>query len=176
MPVNGFHEKRSSFPWRNALVRWDLGRHLTAPLPQADFIEMSNPIVIPKNAPFNAEQRVWLSEFLSKALAGQEVSIEPTGPAIPVTILWGSQTGNSEGIAKKLMKALKAGNYEPEVFEMAGYDKSRLPGEKNLLIITSTYGDGEPPDNAADLHQYLMGNSVPSLKGVNFSILSLGDS
>ena len=176
MPVNGFYEKRSSFPWRNALVRWDLGSHLTAPLPQADFIEMSKPIVIPKNAPFNAEQRVWLSEFLSKTLAGQEVSIEPTGPAIPVTILWGSQTGNSEGIAKKLMKALKAGNYEPEIFEMGGYDKSRLPGEKNLLIITSTYGDGEPPDNAADLHQYLMGNSVPSLKGVNFSILALGDS
>lgn len=137
---------------------------------------MSSPIVIPENAPFNAEQRAWLSEFLSKALAGQDVSIEPTGPAIPATILWGSQTGNSEGVAKKLMKALKAGNYEPEIFDMAAYDKSRLPSEKNLLIITSTYGDGEPPDNAADLHEYLMGDSVPSLKGVNYSVLALGDS
>ncbi len=137
---------------------------------------MSSPIVIPENAPFNAEQRAWLSEFLRKALAGQEVSVEPSGPAIPVTILWGSQTGNSEGIAKKLMKAFKTGNHEAEVFDMAAYDKARLPDEKNLLIITSTYGDGEPPDNAADLHEYLMGDSVPSLKGVNFSVFALGDS
>ncbi len=140
------------------------------------FFEMSSSIVIPENAPFDAEQRAWLSEFLSKALAGQDVSVEPTGPAIPVTILWGSQTGNAEGVAKKLMKVLKGGNYEPEVFDMAVYDQSRLANEKNLLIITSTYGDGEPPDNAADLHEYVMGDGVPSLAGVNFSILALGDS
>ena len=137
---------------------------------------MSSPIVIPENAPFNAEQRAWLSEFLTKALGGDAVSIEPTGPAIPVTILWGSQTGNSEGVAKKFMKALKAGNYEPEVIDMAAYDKSKLPTEKNLLVITSTYGDGEPPDNAADLHEYIMGDDVPSLEGVNYSVFALGDS
>ena len=136
---------------------------------------MSQPIVIPENAPFNAEQRAWLSEFLSKALAGHTVAVEPTGPATPVTILWGSQTGNAEGVAKKLMKSLKVGNYEPEVFDMASYDKARLPREKNLLVITSTYGDGEPPDNAADLHEYLMGEEVPSLEGVNFSVFALGD-
>ncbi len=137
---------------------------------------MSSSIVIPENAPFNAEQRAWLSEFLSKALGGQSVSVEPAGPAIPVTILWGSQTGNSEGVAKKLMKSLKAGNYEPEVFDMGSYEKSRLPTERNLLIITSTYGDGEPPDNAADLHEYIMGEEVPSLEGMNYSVLALGDS
>lgn len=146
------------------------------PRPNKRIFEMSSPIVIPENAPFNAEQRAWLSEFLSKALDGQAVSVEPTGPAIPVTILWGSQTGNSEGVAKKLMKSLKAGNYEPEIFDMGAYEKERLAKEKNLLIITSTYGDGEPPDNAADLHEYLMGENVPSLAGVNYSILALGDS
>ena len=137
---------------------------------------MSSPIVIPENAPFNAEQRAWLSEFLTKALGGASVEVEPPGPAIPVTILWGSQTGNSEGVAKKFLKALKSGNYEPQVFDMAAYDKSRLPAEKNLLIVTSTYGDGEPPDNASDFHEYLMGEAVPSLDGVNYSVFSLGDS
>jgi sulfite reductase (NADPH) flavoprotein alpha-component len=137
---------------------------------------MSSPIVIPENAPFNAEQRAWLSEFLTKALGGASVEVEPPGPAIPVTILWGSQTGNSEGVAKKFLKALKAGNYDPQVFDMASYDKSRLPAEKNLLIITSTYGDGEPPDNASDFHEYLMGDAVPSLNGVNYSVFALGDS
>jgi sulfite reductase (NADPH) flavoprotein alpha-component len=137
---------------------------------------MSSPIVIPENAPFNAEQRAWLSEFLTKALGGAPVEVESSGPATPVTILWGSQTGNSEGVAKKFLKALKSGNYEPQVFDMAAYDKSRLPKEKNLLVITSTYGDGEPPDNASDLHEYLMGETVPSLKEVNFSVFALGDS
>ena len=137
---------------------------------------MSSPIVIPENAPFNAEQRAWLSEFLTKALGGASVEVEPPGPAIPVTILWGSQTGNSEGVAKKFLKALKAGNYEPQVFDMAAYDKSKLPTEKNLLIITSTYGDGEPPDNASDFYEYLMGETVPSLEDVNYSVFALGDS
>ncbi|MDB4521743.1 sulfite reductase flavoprotein subunit alpha, partial [Akkermansiaceae bacterium] len=137
---------------------------------------MSSPIVIPENAPFNAEQRAWLSEFLTNALGGASVEVEPPGPAIPVTILWGSQTGNSEGVAKKFFKALKLGNYEPQVFDMASYDKSKLPTEKNLLIITSTYGDGEPPDNASDFYEYLMGETVPSLKEVNYSVFALGDS
>jgi sulfite reductase (NADPH) flavoprotein alpha-component len=137
---------------------------------------MSSSIVIPENAPFNAEQRAWLSEFLTKVLGGAEVEVESPGPAIPVTILWGSQTGNAEGVAKKFLKVLNSGNYEPKVFDMAAYDKSRLPTEKNLLLITSTYGDGEPPDNASDLHEYIMGETVPSLKDVNFSVFALGDS
>lgn len=137
---------------------------------------MSTPIIIPENAPFSAEQRAWLSEFLTSSLAGAGSAPAPSGPATPVTILWGSQTGNSEGVAKKLVKVLKGGNYEPEVFDMGEYDKERLPSEKNLLIITSTYGDGEPPDNAADLHEYIMADGVPSLEGVNFSVFALGDS
>ena len=138
---------------------------------------MSSTIVIPDSAPFTPEQRAWLSDFLSKTLAGGSPD-DPVaaGPAIPVSVLWGSQTGNSEGCAKKLMKALKAGNYQPEVFDMAQYDISRLPSEKNVLIITSTYGDGEPPDNAADLHAHIMGDSSPSLENVNFSVFALGDS
>ena len=138
---------------------------------------MSSPIVIPDSAPFSPEQRAWLSDFLTKTLGGgSSEAAAAAGPAIPVTILWGSQTGNSEGCAKKLMKALKAGNYQPEVFDMAQYDSSRLASEKNVLIITSTYGDGEPPDNAADLHALIMGDSAPKLEGVNFSVFALGDS
>lgn len=137
---------------------------------------MSSQITIPENAPFTPEQRAWLGDFLTQALAGQGAAPAETGPAVPATVLWGSQTGNSEGVAKKLVKALKGGNYEPEMFDMAAYDRERLPKEKNLLIITSTYGDGEPPDNAADLYEYLMGDSAPSVAGVNFSVFALGDS
>lgn len=136
---------------------------------------MSTPIQIPDDAPFNAEQRVWLGQFLSQLLAGASTAPAPAGPAVPVTILWGSQTGNAEGLAKKLVKTLKKGNFEPESFDMAAYDRSRLPREKNLLVITSTYGDGEPPDNAAELHAWLHSDAAPRLEGVGFSVLALGD-
>ncbi|MGJ8695225.1 MAG: diflavin oxidoreductase [Verrucomicrobiaceae bacterium] len=139
---------------------------------------MSSPIIVPEDAPFNSEQRAWLNDFLAKALlAGAGVGPAPSsGPVIPVTILWGSQTGNSEGCAKKLAKALKSGNYDPKVIDMGQYDQAQLSKEQNLLIITSTYGDGEPPDNAAELHEFVMGDSVPSLEGVSFSVFALGDS
>lgn len=132
-------------------------------------------IKLPDDAPFTQEQRAWLEQFLTKTLAGVAIPSTPSGPAVPVTILWGSQTGNSEGLAKKLMKRMKKGNFEPEIIDMADYDRERLPKEKNLLIITSTYGDGEPPDNAADLYEWIMADGVPSLEGVSYSVLALGD-
>ena len=88
---------------------------------------MSSFIQIPDDAPFNAEQRDWLGQFLSELLAGASTASAPAGPAVPVTILWGSQTGSAEGLAKKLMKTLKKGNFEPESHDMAAYDRSRLP-------------------------------------------------
>jgi len=142
-----------------------------------EFISRSFPLMIqiPEDAPFSPEQREWLGEFLTKALAGVTPQSAPSGPAVPVTVLWGSQTGNAEGLAKKLAKRLKKGNFEAEVHDMADYDRSRLPKEKNLLVITSTYGDGEPPDNAAELHSWLLGEEAPKLEGVSYSVMSLGD-
>jgi len=131
---------------------------------------------LPEDAPFSSEQRVWLNDFILKLLAEQAGgTLEPTGPAVPVTILFGSQTGNSEGCAKKMAKAMKGGRFETEVFEMSQYDPSRLAQEKNLLVITSTYGDGEPPDGAADFYEWLLGETAPALAGLRFSVLGLGD-
>lgn len=134
------------------------------------------PIQIPNDAPFTAEQRAWLNDFLNKALATVSQSAVASGPSVPVTVLYGSQTGTAEGLAKKLLKTLKKGNFAPEVHDMGTYDRARLATEKNLLIITSTYGDGEPPDSAAELHAWLMNGSAPKLEGVSYSVLALGDS
>ena len=90
--------------------------------------------------------------------------------------MYGSQTGTAEGLAKKLVKTLKKSNFETEIHDMATYDRARLATEQNLLIITSTYGDGEPPDTATDLHGWLMSDSAPRLEGVSYSVLALGDS
>lgn len=135
---------------------------------------MSSPIILPDNAPFTSEQRAWLSEFLTRALAGS-ATVAPSGPAVPATILWGSQTGNSEGCAKKLAKAMRNANFDPKVVDMADYAPERLASEKNLLLITSTYGDGEPPDNAEALYNYILSEDAARMEGVKFSVLALGD-
>ena len=134
------------------------------------------PIQLPNDAPFTAEQRAWLNDFLTKALAQGNQTAAPNEPSVPVTVIYGSQTGTAEGLAKKLVKTLKKGNFETEIHDMATYDRARLATEKNLLIITSTYGDGEPPDTATDLHGWLMSDSAPRLDGVSYSVLALGDS
>lgn len=137
---------------------------------------MVSPIHIPDNAPFTPEQRLWLGDFLAKLLAQPGAAVVGTSPPVPVTVLFGSQTGTAEGLAKKLVKILKKGNFEPNLQDMSTYERTSLPKEKNLLIITSTYGDGEPPDSALEFHTWLLGDAAPSLAEVNFSILSLGDS
>ena len=134
---------------------------------------------IPEDAPFNAEQRQWLNKlvgnFISDLTSGRGMTGATSGPVVPVTILVGSQTGNSEAAAKKLSKAMAKMNFAPQIEDMGGYDKARLAEEQNVLIITSTYGDGEPPDSAADLHEFVRSEGAPSLENVKFSVLALGD-
>jgi sulfite reductase (NADPH) flavoprotein alpha-component len=104
----------------------------------------------------------------------------PTAPAppqgIPVTIAWGSQTGNSESLGKKLAKNLSAKGHQPVVKDMAELSPDDLTSLGHLLIITSTYGDGEPPDNAASFHSGLHAEGVPELSSLHYSVLALGDS
>ncbi len=134
---------------------------------------------IPEDAPFTTEQRQWLNNlvgnFISDLTSGKGLVGAGGAPEIPVTILVGSQTGNSEGVAKKLSKAMSKLNFAPEIVDMGGYDKAQLSKEQNVLIITSTYGDGEPPDSAAELHSYLLGDSAARLENINYSVLALGD-
>lgn len=92
-----------------------------------------------------------------------------------LTILFGSQTGNAAGLAEKTAKL--AANYElaANVIDMDGYDPTNLVGAKRVLIITSTWGEGEMPDNAEDLWQGVS-KSSPALAGVNYSVCAIGDS
>ncbi len=140
---------------------------------------------IPDNAPFTGTQKMWLKGFLdgiSSTLALSPASEEPAASlvvvpsGIPVTIAWGSQTGNSESIGKKLAKTLSAKGHKPIVKDMAELSPDDLTSIGHLLIITSTYGDGEPPDNAASLHSDLHAADAPALSSLNYSVLALGDS
>lgn len=142
-------------------------------------------LTIPLNAPFNGAQKMWLKGFLdgissafpppSGHIPAQLISRKaPTGT--PVTVLWGSQTGNSEGLGKKLCKTLAAKGHSPTLRDMAEISPSDLLAWEKVLIITSTYGDGEPPDNAAALHSALASQDAPQLVSLRFAVLALGDS
>ena len=133
--------------------------------------------IVPDSAPFSPEQREWLNSFFALHLSGQPAGgAAPAAPAVkvPISILFGSQTGNAEGCCKKLAKAMKDG-FEAEILDMANVSAEDLATKKNVLIVTSTYGDGEAPDNASDLHSVIMSDSAPKLEGVNFAVFGLGD-
>ncbi len=133
--------------------------------------------IVPDSAPFSPEQREWLNSFFSMHLSGQAAGgAMPSAPVakVPISIIWGSQTGNAEGCCKKLAKAMKE-RFEAEVIDMAEISAADLAAKKNLLVVTSTYGDGEAPDNAGDLHSALMADDAPKMKGLNFAVFGLGD-
>jgi sulfite reductase (NADPH) flavoprotein alpha-component len=119
-----------------------------------------------------------LNSALSPASGGASAPAmaAPVPAGLPVTILWGSQTGNSQALGKKLSKSLAAKGHSPTLRDMAEVSPADLVKFENLLIITSTYGDGEPPDNAASLHAALGASDAPPLASVNFAVLALGDS
>ncbi|MEM0964710.1 MAG: flavodoxin domain-containing protein [Verrucomicrobiota bacterium] len=136
----------------------------------------------PEKAPFTDEQIAWLNNHLAKQFSqiAKQLASFPLSvgeePKVPVTILWGSQTGNAEGLATQMATALSEGRFEPSVSEVANYDVANLSSEENLLVVTSTYGDGEPPDNAVDFVDALCTDTAPRVEGLRFSVLALGDS
>ncbi|MBL90484.1 MAG: hypothetical protein CMH56_01540 [Myxococcales bacterium] len=92
----------------------------------------------------------------------------------PITILYGTETGNAEDCAEDLGRSLKTDGFICSVLDMEDYDASELFSEQLLVIVTSTYGNGEPPCNAEDLLRYLT-KQRPSLNGMRFAVCGLGD-
>jgi sulfite reductase (NADPH) flavoprotein alpha-component len=143
---------------------------------------MSAPVpLIPESAPFSPEQRAWLNGFLAGVFSRgpQPAALAPPPAPVltPVTILFGSQTGTAETLAKRAAKEAGRRSFAATVLDLAQVDIARLAAEKNVLVITSTYGEGEPPDNAKSLHAALQ-SAVPSsapLAAVRFSVCALGD-
>ena len=91
-------------------------------------------------------------------------------------ILFGSQSGNSEDLAVKVGKQAKSFGLESTVHDMDGFDLSTLSSMSRVLIVCSTWGEGEQPDNAEDLWIAANGDAAPSLSMTNFSVCALGDS
>ncbi len=142
---------------------------------------MSTVPLIPESAPFSPEQRAWLNGFLAGIFSRAPGSQLPApcsqlNALTPLTILFGTQTGTAESLAKQAAKQAGKRGFAATILDVAAVSVEQLPAHSNLLVITSTYGDGEPPDSAKALHSALL--AAPSsgqLAAVNFSVCSLGD-
>lgn len=126
----------------------------------------------------NPIQQAWVSGYLaaSAQLAAQG-SVVPAqaAAAASLTILFGSQTGNARHVAEALAKQAQGKGITAKVVDMAEYKTSQLKNEQYLLIVTSTYGEGEPPENAIGLHNFLFSKKAPKLTGLKYAVLGLGD-
>lgn len=157
------------------------------------------------NSPFNEEQvtllnqllpkltepqKIWLSGYLSAVqLASGEIAatsvavldapeklVQVEVKSKEVTILYGSQTGNGQALAETLSKNLLAADYHVTTFSMHEFKTNSLKKIENLLLIVSTHGEGDPPDNALPFYEFINGKRAPKLDHLNYSVLSLGDS
>src|SRR5690349_7686733 len=150
---------------------------------------------IPKTAPFAEEeidllnrvvgtanpiQRAWLAGFLAglDAQAGAQARPEPAAPpraAEPITIVYASESGNSERLAADMGKLARKRGLKPTVVDMADLDLADLAKSRRLVVIAATWGEGDPPARAASTYAALMGDDAPRLDGVEFAVLALGD-
>jgi sulfite reductase (NADPH) flavoprotein alpha-component len=151
-----------------------------------------NPAPIPKTAPFEAEdidvlnhviettspiQRAWLAGFLA-GVDASAAPLHPAGlaqPAEPLTIVYATESGNSERLANDLAKAARKSGLKPSLVDMAELDLAELPGVRRLVVIAATWGEGEPPARATRAYAELMGDAAPKLDGVEYGVLALGD-
>ena len=151
--------------------------------------------VLPESAPFAAEhiralnsvmaetsveQRHWLSGFLAgyhAATAGPAAAPAASARArIPLTILFATESGNSEGVAADAKKAAGKQGFAAKLLDMADASPAELAAARHLLVIASTWGEGDPPERAAAFYRGLLAEDAPRIDGVRFGVLALGDS
>ena len=131
--------------------------------------------------PLSPDQLVWIGGYLAGLAAAHRNGTPRLVPAedrdeAPITIAYGSQSGNGAGIAAELKAQAEARGFKVRLKSMDEYRPSELKSEKKLLIVVSTQGEGEPPDAGKELHEFLHGRKAGSLEGVRYSVLALGDS
>ena len=129
---------------------------------------------------YSSLQLAWASGYLAaKSESGQSVQLSPAPVAVAaktLTILYASQTGNAKGVASKLAESAKAVGISVILKNTADYKVKSIKNETHLLIVASTNGEGEAPDDAIEFHEFLLGKKAPKLPNLSYSVLALGDS
>jgi len=129
---------------------------------------------IPENAPFSPAQRAWLNGFLAGFFL-QQTATSQTRPKIRANVYFGTETGNSEAVAKQTAKFLQSRGLESQAINLSKIPSSALASEDYALIVTSTFGEGDPPDSAKVFYTELHAPDHPRLSQLQYSVLALGD-
>ena len=147
---------------------------------------------LPQSAPFDSGTRLWVDGLLAGLFSRDDALFPTPTPAVkeptidpaeakraeraPVVVLWASQTGNAEELAAAVATQLGAANFPAALHAMDDFPVAELATTRELLLITSTTGDGEPPDNGAELWRSLTSDSATRFAGTRYAVLALGDS
>jgi sulfite reductase (NADPH) flavoprotein alpha-component len=152
--------------------------------------------VLPKTAPFaedqiaalnsvmsasTHDQRTWLAGFLAGLAAANDAPAAQTAAAAapvrraPLTILFGTESGNAEALAAQARKVATKLGFAPKVVDMADISMAQLAELENVLVIASTWGEGDPPQRAVDFQEALMADDAPRLEKLRYAVLALGD-
>ncbi|WP_439033012.1 molybdopterin-dependent oxidoreductase [Gordonia terrae] len=139
---------------------------------------------VPADAPLRSDVRMWVSGLFagmySRAEAGADSPVpgfDPApaqAPADTVTVLWASQMGNAEELAVEAAERVKASGRNVDARSMDDVAVDELRG--TALFVTSTTGDGDPPDNGSSFWDALNSDDAPDLSGIDYAVLALGDS
>ncbi|MGK2881684.1 MAG: molybdopterin-dependent oxidoreductase [Mycobacterium sp.] len=128
--------------------------------------------VLPASAPVSTEVRLWIDGMLagahSRLAVGEPAPTTGTGPLV----LWASQTGNAEDFAARVTERLGDGS---QLMNMNDCDLTQLAAARDVVVVTSTFGDGGPPDNGADFWDRLAATDAPALDGLRYAVLGIGD-
>lgn len=151
-----------------------------------------NSLSIPDTAPFAEEeirilnhvvgpaspvQRAWLAGFFAGIDAAATAAQPATAAqaALPLTIVYATESGNSERLASDMAKVARKKGLKPSIVDMADLDVAKLASMRRLVVIAATWGEGDPPARAVRVYDELMSEGAPRLDGVEFGVLSLGD-
>ncbi|MDR9825423.1 assimilatory sulfite reductase (NADPH) flavoprotein subunit [Vibrio sp. FNV 38] len=134
----------------------------------------------------SSQQLAWVSGYFwglaqdKPSSAGnplvQAAAMAVTKPAGKLTIIFASQTGNAKGVAEALEQQAKSLGIEAQLFDASDYKGKQLAKETHVIFVASTNGEGEAPDNAIELHEYLQSKKAPKLNNLKYGVIGLGDS
>lgn len=138
---------------------------------------MSHVPFIPDSAPFTPEQRAWLNGFLAGLFSEAPPAVLAAKPAsLKIAVLYASQTGTAEGLARKIAKELKSKGHVASLTSLEDYTPAALAEERYAIFVASTYGEGDPPDAVQPFYQQLCVEHFPRYQDLSYSVLALGDS
>ncbi|MFB0569934.1 NADPH-dependent assimilatory sulfite reductase flavoprotein subunit [Klebsiella pneumoniae] len=128
---------------------------------------------------FTPTQLAWVSGYFWGVLnqqSGTAVAAPAPAAEVPtITLISASQTGNARRVAEALRDDLLAAKLNVKLVNAGDYKFKQIAAEKLLVVVTSTQGEGEPPEEAVALHKFLFSKKAPKLDGTAFAVFGLGD-